>query len=243
MRRGVARTSRLLNKVQIRNFYYVARSGGCGSSNSNANSNNNQSNNNSNVNVETRNNNNSSERGMTSTRGGNRRNNSLFDSAFSDFWSPPLVIENLPILHPFLQSGFGRDPFAHFDSFFNQVHAPAVSSSESSAAHWRPKIDVRETPKEVVVHAELPGLNKEDIKISVKDGVVTLSGERKFEEKKEEGDYSKVERSYGSFHRSFSVGDNIDPKSIKAKYNNGILELTVPKPEQKVDTEHNVNID
>eukprot|EP01088_Endostelium_zonatum_P022182 TRINITY_DN9292_c0_g1_i1.p1 TRINITY_DN9292_c0_g1~~TRINITY_DN9292_c0_g1_i1.p1 ORF type:complete len:239 (+),score=82.86 TRINITY_DN9292_c0_g1_i1:111-827(+) len=237
MRRTLRVASRVGSRQpKVRGYYYVASGNSGGYSNNNNNSNNQNNNHSNSIKVESGNqtqnqggkDNNNNSRGISKAR---RNRSHPLNSAFNDFWSP------------FSRSGFGRDPFAQFDSFFNNNYSPATTQNSSQEAHWRPKIDVRESAKNVVVHAELPGLKKEDIKISVKDGVVTLSGERKFEEKKEEGDYSRVERSYGSFSRSFSVGDDVDPKSIKAKYNNGVLELTVPKPEQKVDQEHNVSID
>jgi len=129
---------------------------------------------------------------------------------------------------PFLGAGV-NNPFFDIDKFFT---TPS-SMSTTTKFDWTPKIDVRETDKAFVVHAELPGMKKEDIKVSLKDGVLTVSGERKMEDKKDEGDYRRIERSYGAFMRSLTLPEGVDPKSIKAKLENGVLEVEVPKPEQK----------
>jgi len=109
-----------------------------------------------------------------------------------------------------------------------------LATSGPATSLWRPLIDVKEGDKEITVHAEVPGLNKEDIHVEVKNNVLTVSGERKWEKKEENEKVHRVERSYGKFSRSLALPEGVDEKSIKAAFNNGVLELSIPKPEQKV---------
>eukprot|EP01112_Ceratiomyxa_fruticulosa_P012823 TRINITY_DN3577_c0_g1_i1.p1 TRINITY_DN3577_c0_g1~~TRINITY_DN3577_c0_g1_i1.p1 ORF type:complete len:179 (+),score=45.90 TRINITY_DN3577_c0_g1_i1:173-709(+) len=102
-------------------------------------------------------------------------------------------------------------------------------------ALWRPTVDLRENEKSFVIHAELPGLHKEDINIDVHDGVLSLSGERRWEQKEDKEKYHRVERSYGKFQRSFTLPKNVDPSNITANFENGVLELTIAKPAQAAE--------
>ncbi|MCI0455331.1 MAG: Hsp20/alpha crystallin family protein [Candidatus Dadabacteria bacterium] len=97
---------------------------------------------------------------------------------------------------------------------------------------WAPAVDIHETDDSFVVSADLPGLNKEDIQIDLKDNTLTLMGEKKFQDKVSKDNYLRVERSYGSFFRSFTLPQNVDPEKIKAKYKEGVLEVTIPKKEE-----------
>jgi len=139
---------------------------------------------------------------------------------------------------PFFGGGLSN-PFFDINRFFT---TPS-SVSGSNKFDWTPKIDVKETDNAFIMHAELPGMKKDDIKISLKDNVLTLSGERKFEDKKEDGEFKRVERSYGAFMRALTIPEGVDPKMIKAKYDNGILEVEIPKPkEQKTEKEETISI-
>lgn len=95
-----------------------------------------------------------------------------------------------------------------------------------------PKVDVTETDKEIVLTAELPGLERKDIDISLEDNVLTIRGEKKVEEEKkdEKKNYHVSERSYGMFYRALELPAGIDPKSIQATMSNGVLKITIPKP-------------
>jgi HSP20 family protein len=105
---------------------------------------------------------------------------------------------------------------------------------EETGTSWYPAVDVAEDENALKIHAELPGLKKDDVKISVKDGVLTLRGERKFEEEKKKDNYYRIERSYGLFARSFSLPTTVDASKIQASMKDGVLELTIPKkPEAK----------
>lgn len=114
------------------------------------------------------------------------------------------------------------------DRFFNE------SLARTGGSTFVPKVDFLETEKAFELHVAAPGLNKEDFKIDLNDNVLTVSGERKFKDEKNEKNFYSLETSYGSFSRSFSLPDNIDSKKITAAYNNGILALTIPKDEKKV---------
>jgi len=113
------------------------------------------------------------------------------------------------------------------DQFFND------SLTRTGGSRFVPKVDIVENEHAFELHVAAPGLSKEDFKIEVTDGQLTVSGERKFISEKKDKKYHAVETQYGSFVRSFSLPENADAEKINAKYNNGILELTIPKDEKK----------
>jgi HSP20 family protein len=114
------------------------------------------------------------------------------------------------------------------DRFFNE------SLARSGGSVFTPKVDVIENENSYEVQVAVPGLNKDDFKIEVNDHSLTVSGERKLSNEKKEKNFHSIETSYGSFSRSFTLPDNADGSKINAKYNNGILELVIPKDEKKV---------
>jgi HSP20 family protein len=114
------------------------------------------------------------------------------------------------------------------DRFFNE------SLARTGGSIFTPKVDVIESETSFEVHLAVPGMNKEDFKIEVNDNYLTVSGERKFTNEKKEKNYHSVETQFGSFSRSFTLPENVDGTKINAKYNNGILELVIPKDEKKV---------
>jgi HSP20 family protein len=113
------------------------------------------------------------------------------------------------------------------DKFFNE------SLAKSGGSVFVPKVDVIENDQAFEIHVAVPGVNKEDFKIDLHDSYLTISGERKIAEEKKEKNYRSIETQYGSFSRSFSLPENVAAEKINAKYNNGILELTIPKDEKK----------
>ena len=132
------------------------------------------------------------------------------------------------------------DPFRELQDMsqrLNQIFARPFDGLGSgrellTVAEWSPAVDVSETDGEYVVKAELPDVKKEDVKITMEDGVLTLTGERK-QEKEEKGKrYHRIERSYGSFMRSFELPDNVDTSKAKAEYKDGMLTLSLPKSEK-----------
>ncbi len=113
------------------------------------------------------------------------------------------------------------------DRFFNDSMVRAGGST------FVPKVDVLENEQAFEIHFAVPGLNKEDFNIELKDNYLTVSGERKFSNEKKDKNYHSIETSYGSFSRAFSLPENVDAAKINAKYDKGILELTIPKDEKK----------
>ncbi|MBL7857812.1 MAG: Hsp20/alpha crystallin family protein [Cyclobacteriaceae bacterium] len=116
------------------------------------------------------------------------------------------------------------------DRFFNE----SLSRAGGSAYSFVPKVDIIEDEKAYEIQMAVPGLSKEDFKIDLNDNFLTISGERKFSREKKENNYYAIETQYGNFSRSFSLPENVDVNKINAKYNNGILELVIPKDEKKV---------
>jgi len=97
---------------------------------------------------------------------------------------------------------------------------------------WSPRMDVSETESDIVVKAEIPGLDKDDIKVSLSGDVLTMSGEKKDERKEEKGNYRLLERRYGSFKRSVTLPSAVDPDRAQAEFRKGVLTITLPKTEE-----------
>lgn len=117
------------------------------------------------------------------------------------------------------------------DRFFNE------SLSRSGGSNFVPKVDILEKDNAFELHVAVPGMNKDDFKIDLKDNYLTISGERKVSNEKKDKNFRSIETQYGSFSRSFSLPENVDGTKINAKYNNGILELLIPKDEKKILTQ------
>ncbi|UCG08389.1 MAG: Hsp20/alpha crystallin family protein [Desulfobacterales bacterium] len=109
------------------------------------------------------------------------------------------------------------------------------------ACAWRPAVDIYETESELVLKAELPGIRKEDVSVEVKDNVLTLKGERFPEADIDAENYFRREICYGTFERSFTLQERIQPDDIKATFKDGVLRVRVPKPE--VETPKQVTVD
>lgn len=121
--------------------------------------------------------------------------------------------------------------FSHLiDRFFSD----SLSRSGGSSYSFVPKVDITENENSYEIQVAAPGLNKEDFKIDISDNLLTVSGERKFNKEKKENNFHSIETQYGTFGRSFSLPENVDAAKIEAKYNNGILEIIIPKDEKKV---------
>ena len=97
------------------------------------------------------------------------------------------------------------------------------------SSSWAPAVDIYEKDNELILTAEVPGINEKDIEISLEDNTLSIKGERKFEKETKEENFHRIERSYGSFFRSFSLPANIDQEKIQAEHENGILRITMPK--------------
>jgi len=107
------------------------------------------------------------------------------------------------------------------------------SGTSKEASPWSPRLDVRESKDAYVLYADLPGLDKKDIQVSVEEGLLSIRGERKAlsDAKDDEGGWHRQERSYGNFLRTVKVGDAIDAAKVQAEYKDGVLTLTLPKKE------------
>ena len=131
------------------------------------------------------------------------------------------------------------DPFRELEEmssrlnrFFNRPVLRGDKGQESlTVADWAPLVDIQETDKEYVIKAELPEVKKEDVKVAVEDGVLTLQGERKYEKEEKNKKFHRVERSYGKFVRSFSVPLDVDEKKLGADFHDGMLTVHLPKSE------------
>ncbi|MDO8357019.1 MAG: Hsp20/alpha crystallin family protein [Nitrospirota bacterium] len=116
---------------------------------------------------------------------------------------------------------------------YRRPTAPQTNGKEAIVvADWVPSVDVSETDGEYQIKAEIPDVKKEDVKVTLEDGVLTIQGERKFEKEEKGKKYHRVERSYGSFVRSFTLPDLVDEANVKAEFKDGVLNLKLPKSEK-----------
>ena len=125
-----------------------------------------------------------------------------------------------------------RAPFEGLTRWFNDIDTwyDTGFSPDIPDTTWRPAIDVEEKEGMYMVRADLPGLKKKDIHVELHDGYLTLRGERKSEHEENKDNYHRIERTYGTFERTFRVPEGVTEKDIHAKYKDGVLELTVPTP-------------
>ena len=129
------------------------------------------------------------------------------------------------------------DPFRELEEMsdrLNRVFGRSALARETDkdamvAFDWAPSVDISETNEEFVVKAELPGMNRDDVKVAVEDGVVRIQGERKQEREEKDKKFHRIERSYGSFVRTFSLPSNVDEAKIQAQYKDGLLTVRLPK--------------
>jgi len=139
------------------------------------------------------------------------------------------------------------EPFRGVSSLqeqINRVFSDVLDhrGEESNLTAWAPSVDIFETEHELVVKADLPDVKPEELDIRVENNILTIRGERKFEKKVEESNYLRVERSYGSFARSFSLANTVNSEAIKADYQNGVLTLSIPKREEAKPKQIKVNV-
>jgi HSP20 family protein len=127
----------------------------------------------------------------------------------------------------------------------NRVFGDVVgrNGEESNLTHWAPAVDIFETENELVVKADLPDVNPQDLDIRVENNILTIRGERKFEKNVNEDNYLRIERAYGAFSRSFSLANSVKSEAIKADYQNGVLTLSIPKREEAKPKQIKVNVE
>jgi HSP20 family protein len=117
-----------------------------------------------------------------------------------------------------------------FNQTFSQVFGP--EGQELGSRAWAPAVDIYENDQNLVIKAELPGVDPKDVEVRVENNTLFLKGERKFEKESDEGNYHRVERSYGSFSRSFTLPSSVNTENAQAEYKDGVLTLTLAKREE-----------
>jgi len=117
-----------------------------------------------------------------------------------------------------------------FNTFFDQ---PNPTSRGGTGRRWIPAMDLVEAGDNYVLRADLPGLSDEDVNVQLEDNVLTVSGERKAEHETEHEGYYRLERAFGEFSRSLTLPEGVDPDGVQAHFERGVLEIRIPKPEQK----------
>lgn len=136
----------------------------------------------------------------------------------------------------------GVEPFPGLTAFQDTMNR---LFSEPNGRPWVPPVDIIENENELVVKADVPEIKFEDIDVKIENGTLTLRGERKVEKTSDKGGWHRMERSYGTFERAFSLPETVDPEHVKADYKNGTLTVTLPKKEiakprqVKVEVSHN----
>ena len=129
------------------------------------------------------------------------------------------------------------DPFQELNELQNRLNTlfgraalrPGNGEESLAVAEWAPAVDISEDDKEFVIKAELPGLKREEVKVTVEDGVLSISGERKTEKEEKNKKFHRVERSYGSFLRSFTLPDGADATKVNAEFADGVLNVRLAK--------------
>ena len=156
------------------------------------------------------------------------------------------MAKELTIWNPFRELGpfrefekMRRDMDRLWDSFFEG----GLRRRTGEMGEWLPSLDVSETKTELVVKAEVPGMEAKDIDISLSDGVLTIKGEKKQEKEEKEANYHLVERSYGSFLRSVNLPREVQGDKISASYKDGVLRITLPKSEEAKKKEIKIKVD
>jgi HSP20 family protein len=131
------------------------------------------------------------------------------------------------------------DPFRDLRSLQDEVNrlfstnlSRAFGEEGIARGAWNPSVDIYENKDQIVLEAELPGMKREDFDLSVENNVITLRGERRFEKQDDGDNYHRVERSYGSFARSFTLPQTVQADEVTAEYRNGVLRVTMPKREE-----------
>jgi len=131
------------------------------------------------------------------------------------------------------------DPFAEMQSMFGPLMPRGMgllsrlSGDGEIALEWSPSADISETDKEYLIRAELPGIKKEDVKVNLSDGMITIEGERRQEKDEKTEKFHRVERLYGSFSRRFSVPEHIRADAVRSEYKDGVLCVHIPKTEKE----------
>ena len=135
------------------------------------------------------------------------------------------------------------NPIHEMDELFHNRLASVLGGERVQSVAWSPVVDIEETELNYMIRAELPGLSKEKVKVTVEDGVLTLSGERDLERKVEGKTFHHIERSHGTFTRSFTLPENAEAESVSANYKDGLLEIRVAKSEEALPKSIEVRVE
>jgi HSP20 family protein len=142
----------------------------------------------------------------------------------------------MKLLIPNRQNGYGLNPLLNLGQELDRLFDASLSGPASGGYpnSYVPALELRENKDNVYVSVELPGVDKKDVEVTLHDGVLTVSGERKQETEVKEGEYFRTERSYGRFQRQVALAQPVDADAVKAAYKDGVLTITLPKtPEAK----------
>lgn len=139
------------------------------------------------------------------------------------------------------------DPFRNVSSLQEQVNRWFESSlpnrgDNSALTTWAPVVDIYETESELVLKADLPDINEKDLDVRVENNMLSIRGERKFEQQVKEDNYLRIERRYGSFSRSFGLPNTLNTEAIKAEYKNGVLTVELPKRAESKPKQVKINV-
>lgn len=129
-----------------------------------------------------------------------------------------------------------------FDGIFNSVFDRDWNLSNNMISGSGPAVDIKETDESFLLYADIPGLNKNDINVNVENNVISISGEREITSNEDYKSYHYRERTYGSFKRSFKLPENVNEKKISADFNNGVLNVTIPKLKGTLSTERKIKV-
>ena len=135
------------------------------------------------------------------------------------------------------------NPIHEMDALFHNRLASVLSGEGQASVAWSPVVDIEETEQDYVIRAELPGLDKDKVRVTVEDGVLTLSGERDLDRTVEGKTYHRIERSYGTFSRSFTLPEDSDAESVAAQFTNGVLAVRVAKREEALPKSIEVRVE
>ena len=127
-----------------------------------------------------------------------------------------------------------------FNTFFDQPHA--TDRNGAAGRRWIPAMDLIESGDHYVLRADLPGLSDEDVNVQLEDNVLTISGERKTEHETQQEGYYRLERAFGGFARSLTLPEGVDPDGVQAHFERGVLEIRIPKPEQRKPRHVQINL-
>jgi HSP20 family protein len=158
-------------------------------------------------------------------------------------WNPFKRSDELDVWRPSAR----WDPFREMEDMMRSIQRtfaqwPVRTEESLTLAEWSPSVDIAENEKEFIVKAELPDVKKEDIKVNVEDGTLSISGERKVEKEEKDLKFHRIERAYGRFERSFTLPNAVDADKITSEYKEGILTVHVPKNPKPKSSVHEITV-